>query len=452
MSSKTRPCALRLSTAYQIQDWKDQRVPRGQIAPLPASCVWPFDVLVGKTPTVTWAPAGMLPPRFEVAERFAVVPAGRGRSFMVSLATARASASALTSYNALRPARRRIARRVLGFGLRTGLAQPLLAHKVEVGIAAGTAAEQLADSLVSEHLRGLFNRRVVTAFGGSDGPYRKPVLQIFGRDGTPLGYAKVGWNDWTRNAVRREATALRLCASRPLRLGVPALLDHSAWRGLELLVTAPLPRRVRRLREGSPLPEVGLLREISELAKPHGGELAASPWWLGLRARISGCVADPAARTRLELLADQLERSYGRATLMFGAWHGDFVPWNLARLGNRLYAWDWESSAQDAPVGFDALHFHFQVAFVARRYPLSAAAALADQRARSALAALGVPTDRHQLVATLHLVELFVRHEQARSSSGGVDERFYPAVAHVLEESMTGPSTGSRPHPVREVS
>ena len=71
------------------------------------------------------------------------------------------------------------------------------------------------------------------AISGGTGPYRKPVLQIFAADGAPLGYVKVGWNDWTHEAVRREATALQLCAKHPMRLGVPEFLGLSSWQGLE---------------------------------------------------------------------------------------------------------------------------------------------------------------------------------------------------------------------------
>ena len=107
-------------------------------------------------------------------------------------------------------------RRVLGVGLRTGLAQPLLPGKIDVGTAVDATPEQLADVLLSEHLRELFGRGPVTvAVSGGSGAYRKPVLQVFSTDGKPLGFVKVGWNDWTRDAVRREAAALRACAKRP---------------------------------------------------------------------------------------------------------------------------------------------------------------------------------------------------------------------------------------------
>ena len=275
----------------------------------------------------------------------------------------------------------------------------------------------------------------MVAFGGGDGPYRKPVLQVFGLDGVPLAYVKVGWNDWTRDAVRREISALRLCASHPMQLGVPELLGHWLWQGLDLLVTAPLPRGVRRLPLNSSLPSAELAREISQLSVAHVGELGTSPWWQNLQTRILGCT-DPEARTQLERIAAGIARCFGLTPLAFGSWHGDLVPWNMAQLDGRFYAWDWESYAPNAPIGFDAMHYYFQVAFVARRRSLADAAAIARQRALPALVALGVAPDDGDLIGILHLLELFTRHEEARSSAGGLDNRFYPAVAELLEESL----------------
>jgi hypothetical protein len=424
-----------------------EHVPRSRRTPAPASYAWLFDLLFPKTPALTWAPEGKLPDGFELAEQFAILRSGADRTFMVSLAAAAGSSCALTSYNALRPAHRRLARRALGLGLRTGLAQPLLRNKIDIGTAVGATAEQLAGSLLSEHLlQVLGSGPVVIAFGGGAGPYRKPVLQVFSTNGTPLGYVKVGWNDWTRAAVRREAAALRACAARPMRLGVPALLHQGEWRGLDLVVTAPLPRAVRRLGTGSRLPDAGVLREISELSEPRVSELATSQWWIGLRQRITAGAADSPARAQLMLAAERIQAQHGRAVLQFGTWHGDLVPWNLARLGRRLYAWDWESSAPDAPVGMDAVHFHFQVAFVARQRSLDEAVPLAERSARPALSALGVAADAHHLITTLHLIELAVRHEEARSSAGDADDRFYPDAVRVLDQALAPSPAAARLH------
>ncbi len=415
--------------------------------PPAASYAWLLDLLFSVPPAVTWAPAGRLPAGCELAGQFAVLPAGGSRAFLVSLASRRAAASALTSYNALRPARRRAERQVLGLALLAGFAQPLLRHRIDVGVASGTADTHRAVLLIGEHLAALFEvGQVVIACGGGTGPYRKPVLQVFSMRGAPLGYVKIGWNGWTRAAVRSEAAALRACAESGSRLGVPALLHHGTWNGLELLVTAPLPGGVRRHPDS--LPDASLLRAISQVDPAGHSELAASSWWAGLRGRVTAGVTDQAARGRLTRIADGIERSRGDVRLEFGRWHGDLVPWNLARLGAATFAWDWESSTAAAPVGFDALHFGFQVAFVARRTPLARAAALAARQAQPALTALAIPASALDLLPLLHLLELAVRHEEARSATGDADDRFFPEVLSLLENSCLAVPGGPGPRAV----
>jgi hypothetical protein len=414
-----------------------------------ASYAWLFDLLFGHAPSVAWTSAGKLPSGYRRAERFLVLPGAGERSFFVSHASRRAMSSALTSYNALRPGRRRLARRVIGAGLRSGAAQLLVRGAIDIGTAHGAPPEQVATDLLTAHLAQLLGGGpVAVAFSGGSGPYRKPVLQVFSASGSPLGYVKVGWNGWSRNAVRQEFAALSARANRQGGLGVPAVLGLSAWQGLDLLITAPLPSKVRRVRADERQPGAGLLRAISELTPSYVSTLADSPWWRRLRARIADGVADPAAATRLAAVADRVERRYADASLTFASWHGDLVPWNLAQLDDHLYAWDWESSEPDAPLGFDALHFHFQVAFVAGRRGVAEASAAAAGRARAAIEALGIDAAALPLLTSLHLFELLVRHEEAHSSTGDLDERFYPTVTQVLEQLLAADpaaaSTSSR--------
>jgi hypothetical protein len=406
-----------------------------------------FELLFGGAPTVRWAAAGALPGGYRRADQFALLWAAPERTFVLSLGARRGASSALTSYNSLRSGRTRIARRVLGLGLRSGLAQPLLHDKIDIGVKRDATPAELAESLLGDHLQQVFGRGpVVMAVGSGSGPYRKPVLQVFAADGVPLGYIKVGWNDWTREAVRREAAALQACMKQQMLLGVPPLLGLSSWRGLDLLVTGPLPRDIRRVGLGSGLPDVRILREISELVPGLTCELAASSWWLSVRSRIHG-VVDLAARSALELAAERIEGAHGELPLTFGAWHGDLVPWNLGRCGTRLYAWDWESSTPDIPLGFDAVHFHYSVAFIGQERPLAEAAVIAAGRADAALDALGVSESARPLIAILHLVELAVRHQEARQSTGEVDGRFYPDVTRVLERAVTHSHGLASPQP-----
>jgi hypothetical protein len=339
----------------------------------------------------------------------------------------------------------------MAVGLRTGAAPRLSGATIEVG-----APAQPADYLLGDYLRKLFGTpRVVVAFGGSTGPYRKPVLQVFGVDGLPLGYVKVGWNDWSRAAVRREAEALQAASQLagggreagagpvPARLAVPALLDHRQIDGLEVVATAPMPRGVRRLSRA--VPDAQLIGDISRLSPPESAELAASSWWTSVQTRIAeltetGPVGSDPGSSWLVEAADAIEARYGSAPLSFGRWHGDLVQWNLAALGDRIYAFDWESSAAQAPVGLDAIHFCFQTAFVEDGVPVGQASALAGRQAAASLLALGIARDQHDVLRRVHLLELAIRHEQARASTGESDARFAAGIRRLLVDELTGPA------------
>ena len=101
-------------------------------------------------------------------------------------------------------------------------------------------------------------------------------------------------------------------------------------------------------------------------------------------------------------------------------------------VGGRLYAWDWEGSTPDVPLGFDAVHFYYSVAFIAERRPLGEAVQIAADRAAEVLGALGIAAPARPLIAILHLIELAIRHDEARRGTGETDDRFYPAVTQVL--------------------
>jgi hypothetical protein len=399
---------------------------------------WILDLLYGHKPSITWAPAGTLPHGYQRIEQLAELPAGPGRSFLISLTTRRAAASALTSFNALRSGPKRAVRRTLAIGLRAGLAQPMLRRRIDIGVQSGLAADQHTSGLLTKHLAELLGvHRVAVAVSGGGGPYRKPVIQAFSISGTPLGYTKVGWNGWTSEGVRREAAVMEACSARAPQFGVPALLGLSQWQGLNLLTTAPLPGAVRAVGIQAPLPAVAVLRQIGSLSPGFISLLDTSPWWLGLRRRIDGRVRDAAARAALRRAAGQIELRYGNVPLEFCFSHGDFVPWNMARLDQRLYIWDWENSAPNVPLGFDALHYYFQVGFVGRGLPLQEATALASRLAQPALRELGLSAANCGLIAVLHLLELFLRHEEARAATGTADGRFSPDVARVVEHHLS---------------
>jgi len=132
----------------------------------------------------------------------------------------------------------------------------------------------------------------------------------------------------------------------------------------------------------------------------------------------------------LHRAVDWIERHFGAVEMAFGAWHGDFTPWNMARLGRATYLWDWER-AQPAPVGLDLLHFLFQsVCRFDGRTPRESVA-VCSERTPGLLARLDVPLDSEGALWALYRLELLFRYDEARVA--GVLARQSKIHAGVLE-------------------
>lgn len=380
---------------------------------------------------------GTVPSGYRPVERFAVVPDLRRARFLIPLRSRRAAWASTTRYNALRPVRVRLPRAVIGAGMRAGMAQRLLPDRLVVCVADDVGPTTLPGLLLSAHLRELLGgREVAMGIGiGDAAPNRKPTLQLFAPDGRALGYAKLGWNELTRHLVRNEIRALRACADHPLRrVGVPRLLACSRWNGLELAVTAPLPTRVRRHRPPGRVPPLEATREIAGIHGVRTLPLLASPYWARIRRLVAEAQdgGDHQLSAALKRYQALLERRCAATTLTFGSWHGDWVPWNLAWQGARLFAWDWEHSGEEAPLGFDLLHWYFQLAFIHQRRGPSDAVAGCVRHGVPELVRLGVAEAAARDTAAIYPLELVLRAARMNAMGAGWNPRFYPDILGVL--------------------
>ncbi|HET9558942.1 MAG TPA: hypothetical protein VFS70_17530, partial [Actinomycetota bacterium] len=246
-------------------------------------------------------------------------------------------------------------------------------------------------------------------------PNRKPVVQLIGRDGRPVGYMKVGWNDLTRRLVRAEADTLRrLAGAGPRSFTAPGLLHQGRWQGLDITISSALPHRLWRQGRRYALPPVAVSREIAALGGVEETALGESRWWARLRERLGG-VAGAGGAT----LDGTLERLGGHAStrLAFGTWHGDWGPWNLRSTPDRLLVWDWERSADGVPLGFDLLHFGYQTALQGLGQPPATAAATGRDRVAPHLAELGQRPGVEELLCDLYLLERLCRAAEAEVSA-----------------------------------
>lgn len=340
-----------------------------------------------------------------VADLLAVrTPSGR---FLVPADRPATAARSLLSYNRLRPPKVRAARAAIGWTLRLGGA-PLVAEPRR--ITAGPGTEVLLDHLA----RVLDEPRVVfaaTEQGGSG--FLTPVLQLFRPDGTPTGFAKLGWDPVTASMIRTEAAALEQAgAARWRHLRVPDVRWHGHWAGLEVLVTAPMPAGVRRLAPAE-LPPVEPLHEVAALDGPLvRARVRDARYWSD--ALSTAGAASRAGRDELAAALDRVATAHGDAELSFGRWHGDWVEWNLAHAGGTLWAWDWAYSAPGVPFGFDLLQFFHLRHRILRGAPPRVALDRAAFDAAPGLTRLGLPADEQRTVVALHRIEVLLREEKAR--------------------------------------
>ena len=170
--------------------------------------------------------------------------------------------------------------------------------------------------------------------------------------------------------------------------------------------------------------------------------LADSPYWTLLRSRLE--TLPPSAHT--ELLTDtmdQLAPTGGSTSLSFGAWHGDWAPWNMTIVDARIQAWDWEHFGRAVPLGFDVVHYAIQEQLVT--HGLSAADSVSAVVARAAdlLEPVGVRREDANLVALLYLIEIATRYVHdgevdAGTRMGNLDSWLAPALAVQLRNVAVG--------------
>ena len=350
--------------------------------------------------------------------RYAVVPSLERARFLLPLGSRRVTAASVLAYNALRPPKVRASRAAIGLLARVGALG--LTRAPVLSVHAPDGAELLWD-----HLAGLLGEpRLHAAIGiRPPDPHHKPTLQLFDDAGRPRGYAKIGWNDGTRAMVRAEAAALTSLATGDGLPETPRLLLHTRWHDREVAVVEPMPGDVRRLRD----PDQPRLAAMLAVARRGGPPAPARPvgaFLAGWRRR-----AAPA----IEPAIDALEARDGGLLLEFGDWHGDWVPWNMARHRGGLIVWDWENSGTGVPVGFDLAHQAFQTALSGNGWPAAECAAAVDAALTEHGPALGLSPAARRFVADAYLIELWLRAYELSADGAGWNPKLHPALLHVLD-------------------
>jgi hypothetical protein len=392
--------------------------------------LWPPTGAVG--PVICWdddaAPSG-----YRCVERYVVVPDRTHARFLAPAGPRPALVASLLRYNRLRGLRTQVVRAGLAAALSTGLTRIAGFETMSVWIPSGIPTEEEPEHLLLAHTRrALDTPEAVMAVGVHDAdPNHKPTLQLFSPTGTPVGFAKIGWSGPTRALVRNEALASDRAPRCFSGVHVPQVTYSGAWNDRDIVILAPLPPDVRRYRSSRP-PMLALLDPSRDSAV---GPLRASPWWGAVRAVLSLAPDDDSEAdfsAVLKTTADHLESQYGEALILFVPCHGDWVPWNLARSGSSLYAFDWEHADVAMPAGFDQLHWVFQCSLILDRAPAAVAAAVVDARSGEELERVGVREELHHLTSSLYLLAMALRTYRLKRDGGTWNARLHPALADVL--------------------
>ena len=389
-----------------------QASPVAEETPPTAGLDWACRLLFGSGgPVVARRPGQPAPAGYERAEAYLALPRAANARLLVPLGSPRAAAAALARNHDATSKKARLARAGLGAGLKVGLTQRV-ADRVDVFVDPALSPAERPQHLLTEHLREMFGRRdlEMAVILGVPRLNRKPVLQVLASDGTVVGYVKAAWNDLTAGLVRNEARVLAdLAAARPASFTPPAFVAAGPWGDLELIAASALPNAARPDPAQILDPPMAVIAEIAGLWGRSTARLADSAYWAGVRERL----ALQGGSDVLQRAVDWIERRHGGDDIAFGAWHGDFTPWNMARASDTTYLWDWERAAA-APAGLDLLHFLFQGVCRFEGQTPAAAVDRCSERVASLLGDLDVEAGTESALWLLYRLELLFRYDEAR--------------------------------------
>jgi hypothetical protein len=184
---------------------------------------------------------------------------------------------------------------------------------------------------------------------------RAVVLQALDSDGRTLAFAKCR-RGASSARLMGERDALHELADRPLPGITPppvlgwAVEDDAAVLCIGALtpVAAPAATGVpvaamhalaarRGAKEARPFAETPLARRLTEEAETLAAKTSDADWIVAALNRLMA--------------------THGPEPVTTASWHGDWVPWNMARDGVEVLLWDWEHYEDDVLPGFDHLHY-----------------------------------------------------------------------------------------------
>ena len=241
-------------------------------------------------------------------------------------------------------------------------------------IFSGFTVESGGESAWAEQFCASYGERdVMLAFSlGTPGPRRRTTIRIMDGVGTLRGYAKVGISAPATETLKREADALRrLNTQTKLRGRVPSLVWEGEIDSVTGICLTPGPEEVAGVELGSEH-----MRFLSMLSLDVQGPVGENAEYRNVIAAVRNATASMpgGAPDCVRQALNAIEREANDHVVTSVIAHGDFAPWNIRRMGQDLYVFDWESAEHLSLPLLDVLHFILQVSLlVERRSPEQAA-------------------------------------------------------------------------------
>ncbi|MCW1300578.1 MAG: hypothetical protein OH363_04750 [Candidatus Parvarchaeota archaeon] len=210
---------------------------------------------------------------------------------------------------------------------------------------------------------------------GRDSPFRKVTALLFDLKGKPVALAKVGATKEAHSLIKNETNALSFMAQNQMEEYSPRLLGFGQTGALVWMLQEPLLEgRPSSIKLGyAQLKFLGAMANKTFCsAKDREEQLQFFRSFCRLlKQNVSPSNSDFA--TNRTLFDSMVGNAYAAIEQQkwedwnFAAAHGDFAPWNLRVSGKRLVVLDWEYFLPCMPVGWDLLHYIFQVERLVKR-------------------------------------------------------------------------------------
>jgi hypothetical protein len=197
---------------------------------------------------------------------------------------------------------------------------------------------------------------------GTPGPHRKPVIQVMSLRGEVLGYAKVGWNEATKELVNNESRVLQSLGQRHLPFRIPTVLYANNDGNWSVCIQAPPPSNVQPAPRGLQGEYITALCAFAAMGVERQA-LEETLFWQRIVTRVQNVQSAYWRQLLTRMLQTVLEQWQCKKVPLHLA-HGDFTPWNALQVDGRLYLYDWEYSLNPVPAAYDLFHFLVQTGWL----------------------------------------------------------------------------------------